>query len=457
MKQGFRIGLGALCLLGLTGCMSEDLRSTYANDFSCASDDIDVEKLGLGRYRVTGCGRTVSYTCGGVCSPDHSPDDEPARETARAASSPKAAPAPDGMGSAHVEKSKAGGSLVALELRLDKATLLKLQAAPDGNKPVELKVLSLSDDTLKPECDLSAMIDGQRVQLPKAQITQKQANDPEGRNLAVLQTELGPPLVRELAVARQFALRACDLHWSVSPEGLAELHHFAELYQEERAWQGPAVDGGTGGLMAPAEGWPAWKVSGTAPNAVTSGPALEAPALFKLLSPSVFRVVAVSTGNTMQGSAVAVSRSELLTNCHVLEGAQKITLQQGKLERKATIARANPAADRCVLAVSEASLTPIHGVRAYAELEVGEPMFTLGSPNGLELSLANGILSGKRDEDGRPFVQTTAPISPGSSGGGLFDARGNLVGITSMVLVGREHLNQSLNFAIPADTFWSAD
>jgi hypothetical protein len=50
-------------------------------------------------------------------------------------------------------------------------------------------------------------------------------------------------------------------------------------------------------------------------------------------------------------------------------------------------------------------------------------------------------------------VQTTAPISPGSSGGGLFDARGNLIGVTTLVLVGREHLNQSLNFAIPADRF----
>jgi serine protease Do len=45
-------------------------------------------------------------------------------------------------------------------------------------------------------------------------------------------------------------------------------------------------------------------------------------------------------------------------------------------------------------------------------------------------------------------------ISPGSSGGGLFDARGNVIGITTMVLQGREGQNQSLNFAIPADSFW---
>ena len=94
------------------------------------------------------------------------------------------------------------------------------------------------------------------------------------------------------------------------------------------------------------------------------------------------------------------------------------------------------------------------GVRSYDSLQVGEAAYTLGSPVGLELTLSNGIVSGRRDEEQRHYVQTTAPISPGSSGGGLFDARGNLIGITTLALVGRERLNQSLNFAIPADAFY---
>jgi S1-C subfamily serine protease len=48
------------------------------------------------------------------------------------------------------------------------------------------------------------------------------------------------------------------------------------------------------------------------------------------------------------------------------------------------------------------------------------------------------------------MLQTTAPISPGSSGGGLFDERGNLVGITTSSL----RSAQSVNFAIPAEDFW---
>jgi S1-C subfamily serine protease len=78
----------------------------------------------------------------------------------------------------------------------------------------------------------------------------------------------------------------------------------------------------------------------------------------------------------------------------------------------------------------------------------------LGSPNGLELTLSSGILSGLREKKNLPYVQTTAPVSPGSSGGGLFDGYGNVVGITTFVQVDRDRINQSLNFAIPADSYW---
>ena len=73
----------------------------------------------------------------------------------------------------------------------------------------------------------------------------------------------------------------------------------------------------------------------------------------------------------------------------------------------------------------------------------------MGTPNAevFESSLAAGLISGKREAF---FVQTTAAISPGSSGGGLFDAQGNLVGIT----VGSVPDSQSLNLAIRADAFW---
>jgi S1-C subfamily serine protease len=173
------------------------------------------------------------------------------------------------------------------------------------------------------------------------------------------------------------------------------------------------------------------------------------------LKPSVYKVEALLGDGTSQGSAVAVSATELLTNCHVVEGARKILIHQDKREFVAKLSRSRPSADRCVLTADGAAFTPVRGVRSYSDLKVGESLYTLGAPANLELSLSNGIVSGLRSDDptGR-FVQTTAPISPGSSGGGLFDSRGNLVGITTLVKVDRRRLNQSLNFAIAAEDFW---
>lgn len=137
-----------------------------------------------------------------------------------------------------------------------------------------------------------------------------------------------------------------------------------------------------------------------------------------------------------------------------MQGALKLVLKRDKEQWSAKLQRADPKTDRCILRSEHRKLSPVAGVRTYDSLEVGERVYTLGSPSGFELTLSDGIISGRRDEEAFHFVQTTAPISPGSSGGGLFDARGNLIGVTTLVLAGRQRLNQALNFAIPADSFW---
>jgi S1-C subfamily serine protease len=188
--------------------------------------------------------------------------------------------------------------------------------------------------------------------------------------------------------------------------------------------------------------------------AAATGEALDAKALFQKLERSVYQVEAIGSEGTAQGSAVAVTETDLFTNCHVVEGAVKVIVKQKKREWVAKVSRSDPQTDRCVLAMPDPILEPVVGVRTWDSLEIGEPVYALGSPAGLELSLSNGILSGRREEKDVRLVQTTAPISPGSSGGGLFDARGNLVGITTLAFVGRQRLNQALNFAIPADRFF---
>ncbi len=82
-------------------------------------------------------------------------------------------------------------------------------------------------------------------------------------------------------------------------------------------------------------------------------------------------------------------------------------------------------------------------------IEVGEEVVAIGSPLGLELSVSNGIVSGVRSDEelGGKFVQVTAPISNGSSGGPLFNMDGEVIGVTSMFIEGGENLN----FAIPSN------
>ena len=208
----------------------------------------------------------------------------------------------------------------------------------------------------------------------------------------------------------------------------------------------------------PAFTWPAWRsgAPGKPPASHREVP-MEPSELFKLASPSIYVVLAapsrehlVRRERVTQGSAVAVSSSTLLTNCHVLTGRPFVVLVQGSATAEARIERADPSTDRCILTTQSATLNPVGGVRSWETLTVGERVYTIGAPSGLEQTLGEGLVSGLRRVDGTRIVQTTAPISPGSSGGGLFDSVGRLVGITTFLL--KE--TQALNFAIVASTYW---
>jgi S1-C subfamily serine protease len=184
--------------------------------------------------------------------------------------------------------------------------------------------------------------------------------------------------------------------------------------------------------------------------------ALSAAELFKRVQRSVYIVLAsrsVSDAHDrdiMQGSAVAVSEHLLLTNCHVVMDRPLIKLIHGGQRAKAKLVAADDDTDRCVIK-TDIALTPVGGVRTLDSLAVGERVFAIGAPLSLELTLSEGLVSGIRREPTRNLVQTSAPLSPGSSGGGLFDERGNLVGITTLASINGA---QNLNFAIAAGDWW---
>lgn len=172
-------------------------------------------------------------------------------------------------------------------------------------------------------------------------------------------------------------------------------------------------------------------------------------AVYVLMSAANLQSILAQT-NTTQGSAVAVTPRIALTNCHVIHKNRVHVLVREDEVFEARVVYNDESSDRCALEIKSGSLQPVPGIRPYATLTVGERVYTVGSPRGLENTLGEGIISGLRGKPGFDLVQTSAPISPGSSGGGLFDAAGNLIGITTFLV--RDA--QNLNFAVAADAFW---
>jgi S1-C subfamily serine protease len=192
--------------------------------------------------------------------------------------------------------------------------------------------------------------------------------------------------------------------------------------------------------------------------AARSGSTLPAVDLFKTVSPSIYLIVAAKDEKTLkqlksvyEGSAVAISSTLALTNCHIVARRKTILLVQKKDGDTARVVASDPKTDRCIVETARLKMHPVQGVRRFGDLHVGEKVYTIGNPSGLEATLGEGLVSGLRERDGVRYVQTSAPISPGSSGGGLFDERGNLLGITAFKLVNAENLN----FAIAAEDYWA--
>ena len=146
------------------------------------------------------------------------------------------------------------------------------------------------------------------------------------------------------------------------------------------------------------------------------------------------------------GSGVILPDRDVVTNCHVVKGAGSLAVRIDKKEYLATLRHSDWDRDVCSLGVSGVS-APAVVIGSTKTLKVGAKVYAIGAPKGLELTLSDGIVSSLREVDGGQYIQTTAAISPGSSGGGLFDENGALVGLTTFYLAE----GQNLNFAVPVE------
>lgn len=150
----------------------------------------------------------------------------------------------------------------------------------------------------------------------------------------------------------------------------------------------------------------------------------------------------------------------LMTNFHVVEGETEITIEvyhqhKGQLDRHSykdvRIVAMNKFADLTLLKIEDKDapkFVPVLLGDADA-LGVGEHVFAIGSPLGLERTVTEGIVSTKtRQMQGELYLQTTTQINPGNSGGPLFNLRGEVVGVTNMKIM----FGEGLGFAIPVSS-----
>lgn len=164
--------------------------------------------------------------------------------------------------------------------------------------------------------------------------------------------------------------------------------------------------------------------------------------------PSVVLLVMEENGQPVSlGSGFFLSDNIVVTNAHVIQGATngyaKLINGKSKLEILGYTA-IDEMHDLVLLEVKNSKATKLKLAKSDLP-EVGEDVYAIGNPQGLEGTFSKGIISSIRDFDGHNIIQITAPISPGSSGGPLINAVGEVIGIAFASF----KAGQNLNFAIP--------
>ena len=178
--------------------------------------------------------------------------------------------------------------------------------------------------------------------------------------------------------------------------------------------------------------------------------------------PSVVSITAVGTRTTATGTGVVLSeKGYLVTNYHVIEGAQSLTVKlTDERELTAKVVGSDPVSDLAVLYVAAENLVPAQFGDS-DNLRVGDMVVAIGDPLGVELrgTMTDGIISAiSRDVqvDGRSMnlIQTNAALNSGNSGGPLINSFGQVIGINTMKIGTFTDSSgvEGLGFAIPSAT-----
>jgi len=206
-------------------------------------------------------------------------------------------------------------------------------------------------------------------------------------------------------------------------------------------------------------------------------------ALLRKVAPSVVQIMVTGYGTVSEGdrgnAGVVIGKQKaigsgfvidasgyILTNAHVVNGAQRVQVALPPAEADGSVATAlaskiavlparivgvSREIDLALLKVDGVKLTALP-VANYRNLRQGETVFALGSPQGLRNSVTHGVISAvaRQTDPDSPmvYIQTDAPINPGNSGGPLVNSSGEVVGINTFIL-SQSGGNEGLGFAIP--------
>jgi serine protease Do len=170
-------------------------------------------------------------------------------------------------------------------------------------------------------------------------------------------------------------------------------------------------------------------------------------------------VVQVKTPGGLGSGFFINDEGYLITNFHVIEGETEISVEvyhqkDGQLDRETykqvKIIAINKFHDLALLHIEDKNAPKFKPVTLGSAdaLNVGDGVFAIGSPLGLERTVTQGILSTKtRQLEGELYLQTSTQINPGNSGGPLFNLAGEVVGVTNMKIT----MGEGLGFAIPVE------
>jgi S1-C subfamily serine protease len=190
-------------------------------------------------------------------------------------------------------------------------------------------------------------------------------------------------------------------------------------------------------------------------------------AVYKKALPSVVNITSTAVAfdffygavpqQGMGSGFVIDSEGHILTNFHVVEGARQVEVTTSdKKKYKAQIVGTDPIHDLAVIQIPNKGV-PQAEIGDSKSLVVGQKVYAIGNPFGLSGTMTRGIISSIRSLKGeRGFIdeaiQTDAAINPGNSGGPLLNARGQVIGINTMILTGGVEQSAGIGFAIPINT-----